>query len=448
MPTPSWRVDMVRYSGPAAQHSRSQRASVSWCGTGLPAAVDRKPDVELSSPAQVHITYAVPADGTDQSATYASRIASDVEAMDTWWRGQDPGRTLRFDLFAFPGCATRYGDLDLGFVRLPNPASQYVGELGSRRLVGDLEALGGLSSDKNLIYYDGSLVFDQHVCGTTFVPPDGGTARGGSAGLAFVWLHSLCGSDVGGGLLAASVAAHELIHGLGALAPPEAAPNECPPPDDGHVCDSTQDILYPFVTSSTTLPTQILDFNRDDYYGHSAFWFDVQDSLWLTRLPQRTLTIDLTGSGKGTSAVQIVQPGLLECRQQCTVALDDGVAAALVARPGSKARFLGWSGACAGSGQCSLAMNDVKTVSAAFATLTFHVTVSVRGKGRIVSAPAGISCPRRCSAELQAGTTMVLRARPSAGYRFVGWSGSCRGSGRCVLAVDRDRRARALFKRR
>jgi len=58
----------------------------------------------------------------------------------------------------------------------------------------------------------------------------------------------------------ASVAAHELLHALSAL--PDGAPHPCSLEDDGHPCDSQQDILYPF--ASGALPQGlVLDVGRD-----------------------------------------------------------------------------------------------------------------------------------------------------------------------------------------
>jgi hypothetical protein len=45
----------------------------------------------------VHVVYAFPADGADRFATAASQIATDVAAIDAWWRREDPTRTPRFD---------------------------------------------------------------------------------------------------------------------------------------------------------------------------------------------------------------------------------------------------------------------------------------------------------------------------------------------------------------
>jgi hypothetical protein len=45
-----------------------------------------------------------------------------------------------------------------------------------------------------------------------------------------------------------------------------------------------QRLLYPSFGSSVTLDSLTLDVGRDDYYGHSGPWWDVQDSPFLTRL--------------------------------------------------------------------------------------------------------------------------------------------------------------------
>ena len=436
----SWRVDA------APKPRLPARAAVDWCGTGQPAAVDRKPDADLSSPRQVHVTYAIPADGTDQLATFGSRIATDASAMDVWWRREDPARTPRFDLFAFPGCTTKAARLDIGFVRLPRAGGSYLGDIGADRLIADLGQLGNLTNLKHLVYYDGPSVFDDNVCGTAFVPRSA-TTNGGLAGIAFVWMKSLCGGDIGAGGLNAAVAVHELIHGLGSLQGVNA-PNECPPPDDGHVCDSTTDVLFPSANSQTTISGQTLDTGRNDYYGHSLPGFDVQDSGWLTHLPQQRLSVAIQSTGTRTGVVRLVSPSSFECARSCTLELDQGLAATLVAAPRPGTRFLRWTGACTGSGSCGVTLDSARTVTAVFGVTTFRLTASVGGKGRIRSTPGGVSCPRRCSAAFKADSSIRLRAAALPGFRFAGWTGSCRGTKPCIVKLNRNRTVRATFRRR
>lgn len=418
------------------------RAAVTWCGTGQPAAVDRKPDIDLSSPRQVHVTYAVPADAPDQLGARAGSIATDIEAIDAWWRGQDAARSPRFDLAAFAGCSSKFGQLDVGFVRLPRSGSLYVGDAGANRLLNDLGSLAALPAQKHLVYYDGPNVFEQFVCGTAFVPQSA-PAQGGLAGIAFVWLRSLCGGDLGAGGLNASVAVHELIHGLGALL--QGSPNECDPPDDGHTCDSTNDILYPEATSQTTLSTQALDVGHDDYYAHAGGWLDVQDSPWLSRLPQLALAI--TGSGQA-GTVRVTSPTPYDCGRSCELQLDLGTQVVLVAAPASGTRFAGWGDACTGTGACTLQLDAARRVVARFAPATSRLSVRVTGKGRVVSSPSGISCPARCTGAFTTGSNVRLRPLPARGSAFVGWTGSCRGTGACFVPLDRNRTVRAIFRAR
>ena len=106
-------------------------ASVDWCGAGQPAVVDRKPEADYSSFRHVHVTYVIPADAPSRMEALASKIVTDLAAADAWWQREDPSRTIRFDRFAFPGCASKLGSLDLGFLRLARPAAAYEGDRGS-----------------------------------------------------------------------------------------------------------------------------------------------------------------------------------------------------------------------------------------------------------------------------------------------------------------------------
>ena len=96
------------------------RAAVEWCGVGQPTALDRKPDGDLSSSRQVHVTYA--------RTRRRGQPVSDSRLGDRHRHRSDrrlvaARRSIangpRYDLFAFPGCASKFGSLDIGFVRLP-----------------------------------------------------------------------------------------------------------------------------------------------------------------------------------------------------------------------------------------------------------------------------------------------------------------------------------------
>ncbi|HSC92914.1 MAG TPA: hypothetical protein VLB86_14775, partial [Gaiellaceae bacterium] len=75
------------------------------------------------------------------------------------------------------------------------------------------------------------------------------------------------------------------------------------------------------------------------------------------------------------------------------------------------------------------------------------VTVSVAGGGRVQSDPPGaIDCGATCSAELDVGATLALRALPDSGRELRGWDGECTGrSARCEVVVEGPSSISATF---
>jgi hypothetical protein len=271
-----------------------------WCGatgvtTDLPDAV--------SNVYEIHVIYAVPSDGTDRLAQLALPIVTDLSAIDSWWQSQDPTRTLRFDLAAFGGCDTTFGQVDISDIRLPHDSTYYASE-GTRydRLRLDLTPTFADPNKKYLVYYDGPLD-DRSFCGVSTT----GMPGGGANAYAEVFLASLCSADLGTGGTGAIAVVHEVIHNLDALDPFNTGggpPHRCPR-DGGHPCDSPNDILYPATSAGKTLSQEVLDVGRDDYYGHGKAWFDVRNSLFLIHLdeppksplvPQGTLTATSSAS--------------------------------------------------------------------------------------------------------------------------------------------------------
>jgi hypothetical protein len=428
------RLLVVGLVAAAALTATAQARAETWCGTDEVSA-NRVPDLEVSSTYQVRVLYVVPADGSDRFPVLASAIATDIAAIDAWWQREDPTRAPRWDRFAFPGCTSRFGALDIGFVRLANGGDAYRDD-GSRvtRLDGDLASLAPFTQ-KTIVFYDGPTT-NPNLCGETDYLAD---HSGGRFGFAYVFLQSGCAPDPGRGGVTARVAVHELTHNLGAVL--NVAPNACSD-RSGHVCDSSNDLLYPTVTAGSGLGSASLDIGRNDYYGHSGSWWDVQDSAWLSHLPQFELHVAAQGSGAVTTSVAG------DCSQPCTYALDNGLQVQLTPVASAGWRFTGWSGSCSGTAECSLTMDSQKDVLAVFALEPQPVKVAITGRGRVTSSPPGISCPGSCSHAFAAGAAVRLRAQPATGFRFTGWSGACRGNGACSVRADRVRSVRATFRRR
>jgi len=164
-----------------------------WCGS-TEASTDRLPDTVAG--AQVHVVYAIPSDGEDAFADRATGIVDDLVALDGWWQREDPTRTPRVDLFAFPGCAGGPQSLDLSSVRLNHDSAYYVSIDGrSDRLRADLDPTFADPGKKYLVFYDGPVdtAFD---CGQSAIEP----TSGGPDAYSFVYLQaSGCTHDLGAG---------------------------------------------------------------------------------------------------------------------------------------------------------------------------------------------------------------------------------------------------------
>lgn len=409
---------------------------VRWCGNDR-AQTDRLRD--LAGGPQIHVVYALPADGEDRFDELSSPLATDVAAIDGWWRAADPTRVPRFDLFAFPGCESRFGLLDLSFVRLPQPGAAFAPT--ARRFETIADALSeppfdfGATEKKYLVFYDG-VVESDNICGTASGAPD----FGGAFSFAIVYLRASCGASVGGGRGNAYVAAHELLHMLGAL--DEATPNQCAD-NPGHVCDSSVDLLWPFFSFDDLAPA-VLDVNRDDYYGHGGPWFDVQDSRWLLD-PAAQFPVRIRVVGRGSVGSE---PDAQACDADCVTEWDGGTEVQLSADASPGFGFAGWSGACATARvpSCLVSVAASTDVVATFRPLR-ALTIAVTGRGRVTG--PGIACARACRSSRLEGTRVALRALPARGWRFVRWTGSCAGTRpACTVRLAAARRVGAVFARR
>ena len=75
---------------------------------------------------------------------------------------------------------------------------------------------------------------------------------------------------------------------------------------------------------------------------------DRQASAGFDQLPQRTLTVELQGTGAGT----VTGPGIA-CPGDCAETYTEGQQVNLAASPGAGSSFAGWGGACSGPAAAS-----------------------------------------------------------------------------------------------
>ncbi|MFZ1640435.1 MAG: Calx-beta domain-containing protein [Candidatus Contendobacter sp.] len=85
------------------------------------------------------------------------------------------------------------------------------------------------------------------------------------------------------------------------------------------------------------------------------------------RATVNTLTVTLAGAGSGT--VTSVPAGIT-CGADCTETYPVGAVVTLTAAPDASSTFLGWSGACIGTGSCTVTMDAVRKVTALFGVTT------------------------------------------------------------------------------
>jgi len=162
--------------------------------------------------------------------------------------------------------------------------------------------------------------------------------------------------------------------------------------------------------------------------------------------PTPTFALAVTRTGNGTVAST---PLGIYCGVSCTSSFTSGTVVTLTAAPDPGSTFMAWSGACSGTGPCTVSMDAAKNVSAEFSgggpAPVYTLTVNRGGFGSVTSAPSGIACGTSCVAGYASGTAVTLTAAPDAGAGFVGWSGACTGTGSCSVVMDASRNVGAEF---
>jgi hypothetical protein len=150
-----------------------------------------------------------------------------------------------------------------------------------------------------------------------------------------------------------------------------------------------------------------------------------------------TLTVSKSGTGTGTVTSS---PSGIDCGSDCSGSYDQGTIVTLTATPDAGSTFGGWSGACSGTGSCSITMNSNQTITATFNQQPQHtliVTKSGTGSGTVTSSPAGINCGDDCSESYSKVQKVKLTAKADASSTFAGWSGGgCSGIKTCTVTVD------------
>jgi lysophospholipase L1-like esterase len=158
--------------------------------------------------------------------------------------------------------------------------------------------------------------------------------------------------------------------------------------------------------------------------------------------------LSVTRMGTGTGTVTSTPAGI-NCGTACSANYATGTSVTLNAAAASGSTFAGWSGACSGTGTCTVSMTAARNVTATFnssgGTFPLTVTRAGTGTGTVTSSPAGINCGTTCTANFASGASVTLTAAAASGSVFAGWSGACTGAANCVLALTQLRSVTATF---
>jgi hypothetical protein len=156
------------------------------------------------------------------------------------------------------------------------------------------------------------------------------------------------------------------------------------------------------------------------------------------------LAVIKDGTGSGTVASS---PAGINCGPTCAASFSTGTMVTLTPTASADSTFTGWSGACSGTGACTVTMDQARSVTATFTLQTHTLTVAGNGtgSGTVTSSPAGINCGATCSQAYTQGTAVTLTPTAAAGSTFAGWSGDCSGTGSCTVTMSQARSVTATF---
>ena len=157
------------------------------------------------------------------------------------------------------------------------------------------------------------------------------------------------------------------------------------------------------------------------------------------------LSVSVSGTGTVTSS-----PAGINCTTgTCSAAFAQGTNVSLTATPGANQSFAGWSGACTGTGACSVSMTAAQSVTATFNPITHVLTVNSSGvAGVAITSGTGHGGTTNYTRTITQGTAVALTApSTSGGANFSSWTGcdSVTTTTTCNLTMNAARTVTANY---
>lgn len=174
----------------------------------------------------------------------------------------------------------------------------------------------------------------------------------------------------------------------------------------GGFANHGETVAYPFTVPSsgnTSVELRVTDSTPFLLTPHT------RTRTWTITAAAHALNVEKLGSGSGT--VNSAPVGVA-CGATCTlvVAAPETVTLSAVANVGS--RFVGWLGACVGTGTCSVSVNGVRNVRAVFAPSSSVASLDIDSNGQIDALTDGALALRYLTETIsQPSTRNLLGAR-------------------------------------
>ena len=129
------------------------------------------------------------------------------------------------------------------------------------------------------------------------------------------------------------------------------------------------------------------------------------------------LSVAKAGTGSGTISSS---PAGINCGATCSAQFAGGTQVTLTATPVGNSKFVGWSGACSGTGTCSVTMTAARSVTATFNS------GGVAGYAGCYTDDSNRALPAKLSSGGETVESCVQKAA-AAGYAYAGlqWYGEC-----------------------